>query len=920
MGVPEEAAEGEGVMTRLTTKLLLATAFAGLPSVTAMATVARYTPYTPKIRPSFGVSALALVVASLPGSMSPAQAAQAQAAQVAQPAQADEPQNTPTANQGGIQDIVVTARKRVETTQDAPVVVTAISKEQIQRYDLTSIERISASTPELVVGRAPSGSGATLVMRGIGSNSTSIGLEQSVAVVVDGAYYGQGRTIDEGFFDLGQLEVLKGPQALFFGKNATAGVISITTADPTQKTELIGRLGYEFTAHQVLGEAIASGPLSDVLSARLAVRASTDGEGYFTNVGTTQNYVVRDRTSAATVVTPTILSSPKGGDGRAKEIYLRGTLKYEPDKRFSATLKFNYGHNEDDNPSASSVIYSCPSGHLAGNPAIPCSRGFYSSSNQFPLPIAANMPYANTDGALGDEYESWGVNLNLKYDLEYISISSVTNYNWNSNAFQFDGDSSSTPPSAALISNGVFATEYTTYHAFSQELRALTHFDGIINIMIGGLYQKSQRDYGAWTASGGLENSLATAPTGPFHSGSFFPGLSDAAFQYLANSKDSQTSGQTISTFGQAILKPIAQVEISAGLRYTYETKDSYFLQPYSHPIRVAQGVYTPGTTIVANQVFNNVSPDATISYKPNHDVNIYASYKTGYKSGGFSNSGILNPGVIGLITGGVIPPIGSVIDVTRVPNNGFAFNPETAHGFEAGIKTMLLDHQLRLNFDLFTYKYDNVQVDFFNSPVFAFTTINAARVSTKGAELQVEYAPRGVPGLNLHGSLTYDDAKYDSFANAPCWAGQTIAQGCTIPSPGALPIQNLSGHPTADAPKWAGTLGATYEGKMTSSLDYGISLDGRYSSSYISTAFGNEFTRQSDYFVLDASAHIQTSDGRWDLAVMGKNLTNRFYVTGGTDAPNTGSGTGTAAGVRADQIGFANLPRTVRLQITYHY
>ncbi|WP_459664896.1 TonB-dependent receptor plug domain-containing protein, partial [Novosphingobium sp. 11B] len=163
--------------------------------------------------------------------------------------------------EGGIGDIIVTARKRQETTQDVPVAVVAISAEKMQQYDLSNLERVAAMTPSFSIGRTPSGSGATLVLRGIGSNTTSIGLEQSVAVIVDGAYYGQGRTINEGFFDLGRLEILKGPQALFFGKNATAGVVSITTADPGDKLEVIARGGYEFAAKQVYGEAIVSTPL-----------------------------------------------------------------------------------------------------------------------------------------------------------------------------------------------------------------------------------------------------------------------------------------------------------------------------------------------------------------------------------------------------------------------------------------------------------------------------------------------------------------------------------------------------------------------------------------------------------------------------------------------------------------------------------
>lgn len=165
-----------------------------------------------------------------------------------------------SASSGGLQDIVVTARKRQESVQDVPVAVTALSAEMVQRQDLTSIEKIAARTPNLNVGRASNGSGAQLTLRGIGSSSTSIGIEQSVAIVVDGVYYGQGRIINEGFFDLGRVEILKGPQALFFGKNATAGVISLTTADPTATPEFKARAGYEFKAEQAQIELVGSGP------------------------------------------------------------------------------------------------------------------------------------------------------------------------------------------------------------------------------------------------------------------------------------------------------------------------------------------------------------------------------------------------------------------------------------------------------------------------------------------------------------------------------------------------------------------------------------------------------------------------------------------------------------------------------------
>jgi len=143
--------------------------------------------------------------------------------------------------------VIVSARKRDENIQNIPVAVTAISAKQLDHYSLRSIEEISANTPQLSVTRGSSGSGATISLRGIGSSYTSIGIEQSVAVNVDGVYYGQGRIINEGFFDMKQVEILRGPQALFFGKNATAGVISFRSADPGNHFEALARAGHEFS-------------------------------------------------------------------------------------------------------------------------------------------------------------------------------------------------------------------------------------------------------------------------------------------------------------------------------------------------------------------------------------------------------------------------------------------------------------------------------------------------------------------------------------------------------------------------------------------------------------------------------------------------------------------------------------------------
>ncbi|NML90652.1 TonB-dependent receptor [Sphingobium sp. TB-6] len=782
-----------------------------------------------------------------------------------------------TAVEGGLQDIVVTARKRVETTQDAPVAINAFSAEQIDRADLTSLEKVAASTPNFSVGRASNGSGAQLNMRGIGSSSTSIGIEQSIAVVVDGVYYGQGRIINEGFFDLARVEVLKGPQALFFGKNATAGVVSITTAKPTSSFEAMARASYEFAGQNLLGEGYVSGPLTDTLGYRVALRASKIYGGYFENRAGSINYVTTDAGAAGFptsvhTAAPAVRDAPGGN-----EILGRATLQWDPSDRLTATLTGSTTISKIGNSSYNYVAYACPGGvsslFAPGQTPPACERDFVNYHNNLPADIAKVFPFAESDGGLDNRYRSYSLTGNIEYRLEDVTLTSVTNYNYNRTRYSCDCDFQS----ADLT--GTWTTEKNNWKAFSQELRVLTSFDSPVNLMVGGLYQSTRRNFDQTIAFAGAENSAAST-----------------ANRFVAMSKNSHTKGETVALFGQVIWSVLPSVEASAGVRYSHETKKSYFVHPYVNPFFA--GLWLPNVRIDADQTFNDWSPEATVRWKPSDDVTIYGAYKTAYKSGGFSNSAILG---------------------AQTTVNDLAFNPEKAAGFEGGIKTKLFDNQLRFDVGLFRYTYKNLQVDFFNSPTFAFITLNAGSVITKGVELDLEYAPRALPGLNLRGSLYYDKARYRNFL-APCYAGQTPAQGCTLIGNGGSPFQDLSGKPTSVAPKWTGVIGASYDTSLGNGMKLGLSAEGRYSSSYLASAFANALSRQPRYMTLDASARIGTADDRLELALIGKNLTNRFYVTGAFDAPATGSGTGTAAGVPADQLGFVNMPRTVTLQLTFRY
>ncbi|HUD31026.1 MAG TPA: TonB-dependent receptor plug domain-containing protein, partial [Novosphingobium sp.] len=359
---------------------------------------------------------------------------------VAAPAMAQEaaaPPQDETVQAGGLNDIIVTARKRQETVQDVPVAVTAISAEQIANRDVTSVEKITAIAPQFSVGRASNGSGAQLTLRGIGSSSTSIGIEQSVAVVVDGAYYGQGRVIQEGFFDLARVEVLKGPQALFFGKNATAGVISITTADPTATPEFMIKGGYEFKSQQYRAEGYASMPLTDTLGIRLAARYTKMDGGYYRNVADPVTYTEIDAASVLAGGTgdPTShTGTPAASKAPGEEEFLaRATLKWEPTDRLTVSLKGTMDISTVNNSSWNYVAFRCGNGSTSQLNGYPCEKDFVSHQNNMPADIAANYPYAKSDGRLYNKYRSAGGTLNVTYDADMLQVSSVTNYQWNNN-------------------------------------------------------------------------------------------------------------------------------------------------------------------------------------------------------------------------------------------------------------------------------------------------------------------------------------------------------------------------------------------------------------------------------------------------------------------------------------------------------
>ena len=181
-------------------------------------------------------------------------------------------------NVSGIEEIIVTARQQAESLQDVPVTVSVMSEVDLDRYNISNLVDAAKMVPNFRINAGGSGNGSNIYLRGIGSSSISAAFDQSVAINIDGVVVNRGRFIHNAYLDMAQIEVLKGPQSLYFGKSATAGVISIKTNDPTDEFEAELGVGFESEYETTFLEGVISGPIGENLLARLAFGTSETDE------------------------------------------------------------------------------------------------------------------------------------------------------------------------------------------------------------------------------------------------------------------------------------------------------------------------------------------------------------------------------------------------------------------------------------------------------------------------------------------------------------------------------------------------------------------------------------------------------------------------------------------------------------------
>jgi len=736
-------------------------------------------------------------------------------------------------------DIVVTARRREERLQDVPVAASVVGVAQIRQYDLTSVANIRLAAPEITLDRGFTGSATSISLRGVSSSAIDAGVEQSVLLDFDGMAISRGRILNDALFDIESLTVLKGPQAVFFGKNSPGGVVSVRSAAPGDKLNAYVRAGYEFTNDAKQVEAAVGGPIGDGAGARLALFMS-DSEGYIRN----QNHGVPDLVFGANTGNA-VMPPAQSRLGAEKKIALRGTVTYEAGDAFSASFKVLASHYEGQGLQSFSEVMGCPPsrtkpGTVGGliDPTGDCKLDDRSSQGWAPAVIIANWPQVlrHNDGKPFSSNDSFMPVLTMNYKTGSIALTSVTGY------YGYDYVSQGNADATSYAYFWSYSNEQNS--SFYQELRATSSFEGALNFAVGGHYENNNRTLFV----GGINGSQPRDPT---------------TGRYNTYDNEQHNKSEAWSAFGQLTFNILPKLELAGGARYTRQTNRLDSFTTYLNP--AVTTISPVGRHIVGKKTQDNVSPEATLTWRPTRDLTIYGAYKTGFLAGGYSNPGILS-------------------SVTTI--NTLSFDKETVDGGEFGIKGSLFDGRLNASLTGFRYVYKGLPLTSLialSATSVTYVTQNAANTEVKGLEFEASY--HGPAGITLRATAAYNDARFESFDRAQCWTGQTLAQGCLVDPVTKGTYQNLSGRPVYRAPKWIATAGAVKTFDLGGAYQATFNADVRYSSSYFTGVNLNPYSYQKGYLLLNAGAKLSSGDG-WSLALIGRNLTNRRYGTLGIDKP----------------------------------
>ncbi|MBI1407750.1 MAG: TonB-dependent receptor [Caulobacter sp.] len=769
------------------------------------------------------------------------------------------------ANTNTVDAIVVTANKREQNLQDVPATVTALSGELMQDAGVKDIKDLQILTPGLTVTSTSNETVTTARIRGVGTVGDNPGLESSVGIVIDGVYRPRNGVSFGDLGELSRIEVLKGPQGTLFGKNTSAGVINILTAEP--KFTFGGNA--ELTAGnygQIGGSASVTGPIfGDNVAGRIFF-ARRERDGYLdVRTGDGPRNDKEDVDQDFWTIRGQILATP------TNDLTIRLIADYtERDENCCLATQLQVGNAA--NSRAAFVNQVQPNGIATDER--PFSRVAYGnrSTRQF----------------IQDKGFSAEVNYDVTPDIAITSITAARN--WRAETGQ-DSDFTA----ADIIYRPADGTNFVEFDQFSEELRA-AGVAGPVDWLVGAFYAKEDLDtrsvlkYGSDFYNYFDNRVLGGAPS--------LLGLTPAAIHQPGNGSDDRfkQSDETFAIFTDNTWSITEALKLTAGLRYTWADKSlitdytttgaSCNQAEASYTVLAGIVGATTAQSIVGGLCLNaeNTDFDALGTFKQqrseeeltgtiklawnlNDDIMAYGSYARGYKSGGFNldRSGIVCPfGGRTTTTAAGLACTNTTKPLDFQPNADTSFDGEQADSYELGIKTKWLDNSLLLNATAFYQKFTDFQLNTFVGTAFIVESI--PELTSKGVDADfVWFTP--LDGFTLQGGITYAVTQFGDF-NATDLKDPSKFNG----------LYRLPGSTAPFAPKWSGSVSGSYERDIGSSLTFRSNLSVKYTSHYNTGSDLHPVKDQESFALVNGRVGIGSQDGLWTVELFANNLFDKDY------------------------------------------
>lgn len=611
----------------------------------------------------------------------------------------------------GPPEIIVTAQRRPERLQNVPVSVTAVAADTLLSRGLNDLTQMTLAAPSL-----QSGADNNFSVRGVGTSAFSNSIESSVAFAQDEVNLTNSSLV-YSFFDLAQVEVLNGPQGLLFGRNASAGLLNVTSAKP-QLGKTSGQFDLELdrrpTAANDSYGIVARGAVNLPIGEKAAVRVAGFNEY---------------QTPLINFVGP--VNAGSRSQMNLRRFGVRASLLVKPSDAFTLSIMGDYGEDHGILGLFDSTYRTLGAGSTNA-PALN-AVGIVAGPN--------NLTLAGEGGYYRD-LNRQGLQAKASYLLPNgIEISNIAAWKGFNRSQQLDTD--------GTASNGAsLNASSSSFNQYSNELRIALPAESRLSGQVGlYVYHSLLKEAGQLAGNNYFPAFLL--PTFPFCvgatavPGAFPPQCSVSNNYFLGFDRSVRQTNDSIAAFGQLTYKVTDAFQLIGGARVTRDTVSINLVQnqqKYFVPLGLVENGRSER---IAN---TNFSYKVGAQYNLTRDLMGYATYGRGYKGPGFNNN-----------------------EVSKALS--LAIKPETNENIEVGVKTSWFKRRLVVNVSAFQSKFSNYQIQSFDLTTASFVTQNAATVKTKGAELAVTARP--LRGLTINANATVLDSKFGNFPGAQCYPGQ---------------------------------------------------------------------------------------------------------------------------------------------------